>query len=216
MSLDRKIPSGTAQANHSVISMNRAVRRRVQDNGQHRRVISLAIWFSYKDSRQVKIPQGKQFRTPVSQILQALQRHMGSLLSCLCSTVPEYGNAAHDFALLESQSFRQICLLTVLCTPTRILSEQIMLKGKICKFNFKQQQKNSLGEILQLQSFHTTCSFWNVMPSRSCSDSRAYRTLCWYLQEADLPQNIKSLTATGFPSLPAQFAFPVYIREPSL
>lgn len=89
----------------------------------------------------MKIPQGKQFRTPVSQILQALQRHMGSLLSCLCSTVPEYGNAAHDFALLESQSFRQICLLTVLCTPTRILSEQIMLKGKICKFNFKQQQK---------------------------------------------------------------------------
>lgn len=89
-------------------------------------------------------------------------------------------------------------------------------KAKSANLISNNNNKNSLGEILQLQSFQATCSFWNVMSSRSCSDSRAYKTLCWYLQEADLPQNIKSLTATDSPSLHAQFAFPVSIKEPSL
>lgn len=98
----------------------------------------LSVWFSHKDSRQVKIPQGKQCRTHVLKVLQV--PHL--LSTCteaqwLPVVLPLLYSAARLFALLVPHSFRQICLLMPLYILTQILLEQSMLKSKICKFNFK-------------------------------------------------------------------------------
>lgn len=90
------------------------------------------------------------------------QRCSSSLLSWLCFTVPENGNAKHDFVLQVSCSFIQILLADATLHSTYI---QSTLKSKICKFNFK-IQNNSTGGIFQLQTFQAMSFFQNLTSSR--------------------------------------------------
>lgn len=47
MSVVRKISSGTTQTNHGVISTNREVQGRLQDDGQYGYVIILAVYLIF-------------------------------------------------------------------------------------------------------------------------------------------------------------------------
>lgn len=113
MPLDGKISSGATQTNHSVISTNRAVQRRLQVNGQHRHVISLAVYLIFIEGQQTsENTTGKTVQdpcvaglagTPSPQCMYSLLPHCPSAFALQFLSIEMQYMILHCWCLTASQ-----------------------------------------------------------------------------------------------------------------